>query len=203
MTDLPRQDIEWTEASVTAPAGVVQSLQDGADLPGAAERDAAISRTTESNDRWLAEVASTIHVLALSADEFTTDDVWRLLELRGVKPPPGWDPRAMGAAMQRSGSEGLIRPMERWIPTVRPVAHRSPKRVWRSLLRDHVAAVEQTTLALDANATDTESDASTFATSLNLLDRIHARADGLTRIDTADPIFDEIARFLRTLGRQT
>ncbi len=169
--------------------------------PGAAERDAAIERTTESNDRWLAATASTIYSLSFSLDELTTDDVWRLLDSRGVETPPGFDPKAMGAAMQAAARKGWIVRTDRTRPTERPEAHRSPKRIWRSVSRARIPAPDaQTSLDLAASEPDSALDATAFGTSLDLLERALLRANFQNEVAR---VWDEIDGFLRTHGRLT
>jgi len=112
-------------------------------LPGAAERDEAIDRTTDGNERWLAAVSDAIEHVASHRREFTTDHVWARLADGSTEPPPGFEPRAMGAAMVRAMRAGIIERTDRTEPTDRPEAHRSPKRIWRSvILTGEAKAVE-------------------------------------------------------------
>lgn len=58
----------------------------------------------------------------------TTDDVWLLLERRGVAPPN--EPRAMAAAMSRARSYGVIRTTDQTVPSVGKHCHGRPIRKW-------------------------------------------------------------------------
>jgi hypothetical protein len=61
---------------------------------------------------------------------FTTDEAEQLLPI-GTEPPH--EPRAWGPVMRRVAADGVIEPTNEWRLTTKIVAHRRPKRVWRSL----------------------------------------------------------------------
>lgn len=98
-------------------------------LLGEALRDAAIDRVEEhAEPDWLAHAAAAIRIAA-AAGEFTTDDVWRILDERGLDRPR--ERRAMGAAMRAARRDGVVEPTDRMRPTSRPEGHRNPKRIWK------------------------------------------------------------------------
>ena len=74
---------------------------------------------------WRALADAAIRQLAVTGDEFTTDDVWRLLA--GFDTP---EHRALGSLMREAHKAGLIRPLRKWRESTRVEAHKNPKRVW-------------------------------------------------------------------------
>lgn len=98
---------------------------------GAKLADDGIRRADEHADRdWKQEAYEAVADLALFCDHFTTDDVHE--RLAGATTH---EPRAMGAIMRRAARDGLIEATDRYVASDRAVAHRNPKRVWRSLVR--------------------------------------------------------------------
>ena len=94
-------------------------------LPGAEERDDAMRRAEAgASEEWKAEAREAILILAGEIGEFTTDDVWELIE----KPR---EPRALGPVMTRLANEGVIERTNVHRASNRPVCHRNPKRVWK------------------------------------------------------------------------
>lgn len=89
-------------------------------------RDAAIDRLEVAYDRWIESAVEVIRRLAQSRRDFTTDDVWD--GLRGMEPP---EARAMGAAMRRAKSLGLIDKTGKYENTRRTGCHARPVPVWR------------------------------------------------------------------------
>lgn len=92
-------------------------------------RDEGIDRAeAHANPRFKAEAFFLIATIPLGA-EFTTDYIWRLL-------PPDCrtrEPRAMGAIIRSAFKQGLIEQVPRTIKSIRPIAHRNPKQVWRRI----------------------------------------------------------------------
>ncbi len=97
-------------------------------------RDDAIVRAEIHAADWLVFARLAVQVLACEREEFTTDDVWRLLHEHGVPDPA--EHRAMSGAVGRASRGGMIE----WAPetrtTERPATHNHmrPQRVWRSLI---------------------------------------------------------------------
>lgn len=103
------------------------------DLPGAAERDAGIVAAAIGADpEWARAALHAVAWVAERRERFTTDAVWGVLERFQVYPPR--EPRAMGPVIKRAQAEGWIDPTDEFRPSVRPVCHRQPIRVWRSSL---------------------------------------------------------------------
>lgn len=93
----------------------------------------AIDRVRRHAEReWVEQALEAIKFLAENFKELTGDAVWLLLQLRDVDGPH--EPRAMGAVFRQAGKAGWITPTDRYVPGVRPIDHRAPKRVWRSNL---------------------------------------------------------------------
>lgn len=98
-----------------------------------AATDAAVDRAgTNANVLWLREADATVAVLCKIGDDFTTDDVWRILTDKGVETH---EPRAMGAVMRKKSKEGFIRPAGYTRKTLRRSSHRRPLEVWRPVGR--------------------------------------------------------------------
>ena len=98
---------------------------------GAELRDLAIAEGEENADEgWKKDVHEAILKCVDRLDEFTTDDVWAILDTDDDLA----DPRAIGAIMQRVQRSGVIAPTDQRRPSARPEAHRRPIRVWRVTL---------------------------------------------------------------------
>ncbi len=97
-------------------------------LPGELEREAGIRRVTAGNSEWL-RAAMNILPSRVPAGEFTSEDLWDILEEHGVPPPR--EGRAMGAVLRRLSTRGLIRPTQVFVPSTRKTTHRTPIRVWQ------------------------------------------------------------------------
>jgi hypothetical protein len=111
--------------------GLQPSLLDPPDpvVVAVLRRDAAIRRAGDATPHpWWTAAIDAIRSVAGTAATFTTDEVWTVLDRRGVGGPP--EPRAMGAAMRQAQRDGLCRPTDRVVPSVRPDCHRRPVRVW-------------------------------------------------------------------------
>jgi hypothetical protein len=104
------------------------------DVPAAIEAKNQAIEQVEQNaaPSWKLHCEAAIRWLAKTRPEFTTDDVWELMHQR-MNPMPH-EPRALGAMMTNAAKAGLIAPTDRYIPSARPVCHRNPKRIWKSLL---------------------------------------------------------------------
>lgn len=92
--------------------------------------DDALNRVEANADElWKQQAQDVIHALALSEDQFTTDDVWAMLSNTTAQTH---EPRALGALMRRAADKGWIRPTAMYAPTTRPEAHGRPIRIWQS-----------------------------------------------------------------------
>lgn len=89
----------------------------------------SIDRVEISHGAWVQKALKAIKWLCEHKSEFTTDHVWQVLTK--VKVPEPKEPRAMGAAMRRAQSMGLVVATDRTVKSTRPDCHRRPVTVWR------------------------------------------------------------------------
>lgn len=103
--------------------GVLFDLGEGQRL-----KEEAIDRVERNAaEEWKRVAYEAVRMVCNQRQEFTTDDVWRLLR---DKPD---EPRAMGAIMRQAARSGLCYKTDRVIESAIPTCHRRPVAVWRSL----------------------------------------------------------------------
>lgn len=96
-------------------------------------RDESIEKADRAaRHDWAKAAEDAVRKLARRRAEFTTDDVWKLLE--AYTGPTTHEPRALGAVMRRASGDGLIKATDRTALSTRVACHRRPVRVWRSLI---------------------------------------------------------------------
>lgn len=94
-------------------------------------RDEAVARVERHADAdWMDAALQAVVDLANDRGSFTTDDVWLLLDARGVPGPH--EVRAMGAVMRRAARRGLVLKSDRVRNSVRAECHARPVAVWQS-----------------------------------------------------------------------
>lgn len=120
------------------PAGPPRAENDGLRTPGrgaqdpgegARLRDEAIERVSRRPET--PTLLDAVQATARRMGHLTGDDVWTTMTLADQDVTEG---RALGAAMRAAQKAGWIIPTDRYIPSMRPEAHRGPKRVWRSTI---------------------------------------------------------------------
>jgi len=93
------------------------------------KRDEAIERVGgNASPEWKAQARAAVVSIAYSQDTFTSDDVWVVLDARGVPRPH--EGRALGAVMMALVREGVIRKTGEYRQTAQPKSHGSPATVW-------------------------------------------------------------------------
>lgn len=93
----------------------------------------AMNRVAENASiHWLSAAKHAGVLVAQRRAEFTTDPIWRVLELQGVHAPH--EPRAMGAVMTALIKSGVCMKTDRVQQSVRPECHMRPITVYKSLL---------------------------------------------------------------------
>ena len=99
---------------------------------GRRARDEAIKRGDDAADpeEWKATADYAIRTVASTMVEFTTDDVWRLLDEWEIPRPE--EPRWMGGRMTAAKAAGIISPTGRYGQTSQVQGHAHPAGVWRS-----------------------------------------------------------------------
>ena len=96
-------------------------------------RDEAVARVdANANKEWKVRAYEVVQYLASAEDEFTTDDVWAMLDSSAENTH---ERRAMGGVITRAARAGLIENTGRVKKSTRVVCHQNPKAVWRSLIR--------------------------------------------------------------------
>jgi hypothetical protein len=83
-----------------------------------------------SGEDWLLKATKAIHRVARSQELLTVDDVWR--ELGEVNEDDFKS--QMGVAFRIAKKDGVIAFNGTYSESIRPTRHRSPIRVWRSLI---------------------------------------------------------------------
>ncbi|MEI8100772.1 MAG: hypothetical protein WCH09_04325 [Bacteroidota bacterium] len=81
---------------------------------------------------WMKECMDAIRLCATEMPTFTTDDIWEVLEGKGVEAPR--EPRAMGVAMVRAVRMKMVTILERTAVSRRRVNHGRRVQIWQSLL---------------------------------------------------------------------
>ena len=84
-----------------------------------------------SQRTWRIEAEEAVVTLAKRLPEFTTDEVWDLIEAA----PPS-EPRALGHVMTAMAARGWIRATDRVRKSRRPECHSRPVQIWESLPRE-------------------------------------------------------------------
>lgn len=87
-----------------------------------------------------------VHDCALTMDVFTTDNVWSNLHASGNLTH---DKRALGGVMRVAVSNGWIQATDQFQNSQRIEAHKNPKKVWRSRLRNAPQTDSAANIALD------------------------------------------------------
>ena len=105
------------------PKKAKKSLTELDGAKSAAARDDTIARVDAGADvEWMKRACGFIRAKAKEGNPFTTDDLWAVLE----KPP---EARAMGAAVRRMASHGIIVPLE-MVKTTQVSRHRGYTMRW-------------------------------------------------------------------------
>lgn len=102
------------------------------DLEATRLTEAAIKQAEENADtEWQKLAWQTLKTVAESRPEFTTDQLWAILDTYpNIKTH---EPRAMGGIMRRAIKHGWVQKTGRYVETNRPIAHKKPIAVWKSL----------------------------------------------------------------------
>lgn len=95
-------------------------------------RNNAIDAVSTANGQWIEEAVEALRQIAMQQDTLTSDDLARRVAL----PQEG---RAAGGAFSLAKKRGIIEKTDRFRNSARVSKHRSPIRIWRSLLRPHTA----------------------------------------------------------------
>lgn len=82
-----------------------------------------------ADDTWLREARDALTQLIRAGRPFTTDDVWAVLDARGVPAPR--EPRAMGAVTRAAAREERMVKTREYVNSTRPGCHARPIPVWR------------------------------------------------------------------------
>lgn len=80
---------------------------------------------------WKKIASDAVRQCALQRSEFTTDDVWDIINKTGITTSEN---RAMGAIMQSASRSGMLKATPTFIMSKRATKHKSPTRVWQSMI---------------------------------------------------------------------
>jgi hypothetical protein len=83
---------------------------------------------------WKKEARAAVRILCRTGDDFTGDDVWRLLAGVSASTP---EPRALGAIIKEAAKDGLIHATGEYRKSIRKESHRRPLQVWRPIAYKH------------------------------------------------------------------
>lgn len=117
----------------SCPGGICQGPASQANLFSAARgeqlREEALQNVEEGAPTgWVFQAMHIIEIVARTHERFTPDNIWEA----GLGKPP--EPRALGAAMRAARKAGYMEPLNEFVPSRNPLQHRTPIRVWHSLI---------------------------------------------------------------------
>lgn len=81
-----------------------------------------------ADQQWYSEAIAALDVLCKRGEDFTTDELWRLLEGVEVKT---LEPRAMGDVIRRAARSHKIFSTGGYRKSIRKECHRRPLAIWR------------------------------------------------------------------------
>lgn len=91
-------------------------------------KEEALARVERNADAaWYEAAREACLSVAQMRPTFTSDDIWKTLEWRGVATH---EPKAMGAVLNGLARAGLIRKTGRYVQTTRPQAHKRDIAEW-------------------------------------------------------------------------
>lgn len=93
--------------------------------------DALIEVELAANERWKAAAHEAVREVAREQESFTTDDVWRVIEMKEVSTH---EPRALGAIMKNAVKDGVCENTDRYQNSIRAECHRRRIPVYRSMV---------------------------------------------------------------------
>jgi len=83
-----------------------------------------------ASEAWKAAAAKAIYDAAVANPKFTSDEVWVILQSKGIGAPD--EPRAMGPMIRNAALNGLIRKTGYTKVSNQPHNHARPVAVWKS-----------------------------------------------------------------------
>ncbi|HXJ29483.1 MAG TPA: hypothetical protein VNG35_02530 [Gemmatimonadales bacterium] len=100
---------------------------------GRRRREAALDQVASGTPPgWRGWAEFAVQYVARHRERFTTDAVWSMLDYWDILAPI--EPRAMGPVMRAAASYGWCESTGDWEQSSRPLNHRRPVTVYRSLL---------------------------------------------------------------------
>ena len=78
---------------------------------------------------WKKIASDALRKCAETMPEFTSDDVWEIINKTGITTSEN---RAYGAIVQAAHRAGIIQPTPNFIQSKRPQVHKNPIRIWQS-----------------------------------------------------------------------
>lgn len=93
------------------------------------EEDAIEASYEASDEKWRSAAEDRIDTLARRGNPFTSEDVIRYLDYRGLETP---NMCALGSMFRRRQNAGIIKPVG-WLTATRKERHHAPIRVWRGI----------------------------------------------------------------------
>ena len=100
-------------------------------LASASARDIALARVyMAASDAWREAAWKALRRVSKRKAEFTTDDVWRVLDAWGTDAPR--EPRAMGPVMMLATRVNICVATGQYLKSERVACHRRPLAVYRS-----------------------------------------------------------------------
>jgi hypothetical protein len=139
-------------------------------------RDAGLVAVAAAADpEWMEEALSAMYVAATELEHVTTDDVWK----RMSGEVDTHEHRAMGAVVLKAQAQGWITATDRFIRTDRSIAHRQPKRVWRSLIYQTEVGIPDTRVA---EKPEEMAEAVVELMDTEVLEMLHRAAIGVSRL---------------------
>lgn len=92
-------------------------------------KDRAINAAGAFSDTsWKQQAEAALELLCKIGNDFTGDDIWKLLEGTGVETE---EPRALGAIITKYARDGRIYSVGTYRKSIRKESHRRPLAVWR------------------------------------------------------------------------
>ena len=95
--------------------------------------DELIIEPVISGKDWLLHAERGVRIIARRQEQLTSDDIWEWL-LKLELNLEVHEPRAMGAVLRNAARDHIILPVNQWQESTRPIAHKRPVRIWKSLI---------------------------------------------------------------------